>query len=170
MSVQVQGKQQLARDPLQEERALVMKGNYAVKGQHMTRQRIDQVIKKMKEDGQIPDAATFETDLARRALVGILKPIYQPFHDYIFHDVNKGRQSVRNMRDGDDPSDPLYQGLHQYLMEHSITEQDVLNYIKFRKDHPEEALQLQNQRLHDMYGRHSIFRYNSPENPFTRPL
>jgi len=170
MSLQVQGKQQFARDPLLEERALVMRGNYAVKGQHMTRQRIDEVIKKMKESGQFPDGATFETDLSRRALAAGLKPIYQPFHDYIFNDVNKGRQSFPNMRDGDDPSDPLYQGLHQYLMEHSVTEQDVLNYITFRKEHPTEALKLQKQRHHDMYGRHSVFRYNNPENPFTRPL
>ena len=121
------------RDPLMNERALVMSGCDYVDGRHMTRERIDQVVTKMKEDGQIPEATSLNTDLAGRAFAAGLKPIYEPFHDHVLHDIHGGRVPTGYYRNGRNLDDAVYNGLHKYLVENHITEDDVLNYIKLRK-------------------------------------
>ena len=158
------------RDPLLNERALVMGGCDYVNGAHMTRERIDQVIAKLKEDGQIPDHSTLETDLARRALAAGLKPIYQPFHDYVREEIHKGRDPPQHYRNGRDPMDATYHGLHDYLMKNHMTEQAVLDYIQLHKKDPKAVEQYELSREHDMYGKYGSFQYTNPQNPFTRPL
>lgn len=160
-------------DPLLEERALVMTGNDYVNGAHMTRERIDQVIQKMKNDGQIPDIP-INKYLSRLALRSILKPVYQPFHDYLHEDVYGGREPSRIFRHGRNPDDAYYQGLHEYLMEdnHHVTEEDVLKYVQLRKKNRQNVEGYENLRHYHLYGKGNGFRYpkESFVNPMTEPL
>jgi hypothetical protein len=97
------------------ERALVMSGCDYVDGRHMTRERIDQVVTKMKEDGQIPEALSLNTDLARSAFAAGLKPIYKPFHHYVLHDIHCDRVPARYYRNGRNTDDAVIMGFMNIL-------------------------------------------------------
>ena len=160
------------RDPLRSERALVFKGTHYDDGGDVTRERIDQVVAKMKRDGQIPETTTVNTDLARRSFVAGLKPIYEPFHRHVLHHIHGGKVPLGDYRGGIDPDDPVYHGLHEYLMEHHITLEDVENYIKLHKEDPETADEYEQRRNYDFFDKYGSFGYDGEHvhNPFTRPL
>ena len=160
------------RDPLMDERALIMSGCHYVDGRHMTRERIDQIITKIKKDGQIPETVSVNTDLSRRAFVAGLKPIYEPFHNYVLHDLHGGKAPLGYYRHGRNPDDAVYNGLHEYLMEHHITEDDVWDYIKLCKENPSAKADYEQRRHFDMYHPMSKFKYPSSQSiyPLTRPL
>lgn len=157
-------------DPLTSIRALVMSGNHYSNGEHMTRERIDDVIKKMKADGQIPESSSFESDLARRALAGGLKSIYEPIDEYIRLDIHGSSTSPRMYRSGYNPDDLIYQGLHEYLMENHISREYVENYVRMRREDPKSVEKYERSREYHMFDKYNSFKYTATQNPLYRTL
>ena len=163
-------------NPLFQMPGLHVRGNRYFRAGHpkesieMTKERIDQVLDKLIENGQFPNIA-YDSYLTRKLLLeNVLENIYSPFYAYLEELRHANPEHWNDFeRGGLSAEDPYYHGLHRYLMqsENNLTREDVERYIALHRMQPESFRELEYERIHDLL-ENSGFWYPHYRHPMRR--